>query len=213
MTVNSISTDNSWLSQINQQNNANPAAKPAALESGGVSQTNGSGFLTSIIQALSDIGASSGSSASTNSDSSSSSSLSSQDPAQALATFIQSLMAALHAQGGNASGTKGGGDSDGDNDGSASGIGAHGRHHGNIAADLQSLIQQLTASNTNSSSSTSGAKDPTLSSLQQSFQNLVGVLNNNGGGTGTPNLTDFLQAFSSNLNNATPNGNVLSTQA
>ena len=146
MTVNSISTDNSWLSQLNQQSIANPTAKPGGVQSGGISQTNGTGFLNSIVQALSDIGVGSGASSSTNSDSSSSSS--SQDPAQALASFIQSLMAALHAQNGSASGTRGGTDSDGDNDGS-----------------------------------------------------------------GTANLTDFLQAFSSNLNNTTPNGNVLSTQA
>ena len=219
MTVNSIPTDNSWLSQLNQQSITNPTAKPTSVQSGGTSQTNGTGFLNSIVQALSDIGVGSGASSSTNSDSSSSST--SQDPAQALASFIQSLMAALHAQNGHASGTQGGADNDGDNDGSGTRVGGHAGHRGNIAADLQSLIQQLTGTSTGGSTSGSGttasnSTDPTLASLQQSFQNLVGVLGNNGAnssGGGSISLTDFLQAFSSNLNNTTPNGNVVSTQA
>lgn len=226
MSINSISPETYWLSQIGQQNGASQADSSAAAANAGATPAHVNGFFLALTQALSQVGVTVNSDGSTTANGSSgttiqtgaaASSSSSSDPAQALATFMQSLMAALHAENSQSSPAgQGGTDSDGDNDGSpAAGIHGHGRHHGRLQADLQSLIQQLSATTDSSSSGTtasssSGKPDSSLSSLQQSFQDLTSVF---GGGGTTATLQGFLQAFNNNLQNTSLDGNVVNARA
>lgn len=212
MVTNGIASGNNWLSQLNQLNATNQSngtgnGVARADNDGDVDGPSRSGgkLLQAISAALSQIGVGGTQTSSTSGNASSSSS---QDPAQALASFMQDLMAALQAQ----HGSQGGSNSDGDNDGSGS-VRHAGGQRPNIQADLQSLIQQLsTSNNTTSTAGTAGggSSNDTLSSLQQSFQNLV---NSFGGSTDSAGLGAFLQAFAGNMQDAGALGNVVKAQA
>ena len=223
MTISSILPGNAWLSQVNQQGNTTVAGSSGAAAGGEAAGAHGNQFFLALTQALSQTGVTLGAGgAATPSGSSTGAAASSStaDPAQALAAFMHSLMAALHAENGqSASGGQAGADSDGDNDGSGAGaVHGHGRHHGNLQTDLQNLIQQLSAATdasstsgtTGTSTSSSSTADPSLTGLEQSFQNLVGAF---GSGSGTAGLQGFLQAFGNNLQGTALDGNVVSAKA
>ncbi len=113
---------------------------------------------------------------------------------QSLTAFLQNLMSALHAQNApNAQASAGNTGGDGDGDGG-------GGRRAHLGGNLQSLIQQL-------SSNSSGA-NASLSSLQQSFQDLLSASGNANSGA---SLTSFLQTFANNLSG--PSGNLVNTQA
>lgn len=219
MTVSNISAGNYWLSQLSQQGNTSHTTGAGGGHVGNLSQAHDNGLFTALTQALAQIGVNSGSTSSASGGSPSSSSASGQDPSQALAAFIQSLMAALHGQHAQSSGTQGGTDSDGDGSG-ALGVHGHGGHHGNLQADLQSLLRQLASSSGVSSSATSTSdtsgtgtstsSDTALSSLDQSFQNLMTAF---GDTSGTATLANFLQAFNNTLQGTALGGNVVNTRA
>jgi hypothetical protein len=130
--------------------------------------------------------------------------------------FIQSLMAALHAQVANAASATSTPDQNSSSTGSSSVAavsGASRPHHG--GGHMQSLVDQLAASDASDSSSTSftaATSDPTLSNLQTSFNNLVSAL---GGSTDSSQTTmsNFLSTLASDMQGASPIGNLLSTQA
>ena len=80
---------------------------------------------------------------------------------------------------------------------------------------MQSLVDQLAASDASDSSSTtatSATSDPTLSNLQTSFNNLVTAM---GGSTASSQTTmsNFLSTLASDMQGASPIGNLLSAQA
>ena len=81
---------------------------------------------------------------------------------------------------------------------------------------MQSLIQELAASDSSDSSSTSTSStattsDPALANLQTSFSNLVSAM----GGTDSSQATmaSFLTNLASDMQGASPVGNLLSAQA
>ena len=210
MTVNSISSNNNWVSQLNsfQQNHG----KSIGQNGGGQPPGPPPELMNAVSQALSQIGIGSDSSTSSTSGATStstslttSSGNSTQDAGQALASFMQSLMKALHSQ---SSGQGSGSDSDGDNDASQ-GIKAQSGDKPNLQADLKSLIQQLASNSASSSGSVSASSS--LSELQTSFNNLESAIGGSSGNSAT--LTDFLQAFSGNLQNTNRTGGLINTSA
>jgi hypothetical protein len=137
--------------------------------------------------------------------------------------FLQSLMAALHAQAANAASATGTSDQNSSSTGSSSvaavssaSSGVSRPHHG--GGHMQSLVDQLAASDASDSSSTSSTaaasatSDPTLSNLQTSFNNLVTAM---GGSTDSSQTTmsNFLSTLASDMQGASPIGNLLSAQA
>ena len=231
--INSISNQNNywWLSQLNQTNQPGQSVNGNGNDQTGTTGVAGGGFINALATALSQIGINSTSSSSSNGDSSTSSS--SQDPSQALASFLQDLMNALQSQHAGQLTNNMGTDGDNDNDGSSTlaiggASGHHHHHHNRLEANLQSLILQLSSSNpistgsstdpnTNASTSTannavsgSAATSSALSTLQQSFQNLLTAF---GDTSNSANLQNFIQTFANNLDGSNPVGKVIQTQA
>lgn len=221
MSVNSVSNNSSWISQITGASQTRGRRSDNDGDDG-VQQAgqgrSGGGLFSAIANALSQIGVGSSSStasspsSSSSSASSDSSSSSSQDPAPALGSFMQSLMAALHAQSAQSQGTtsssaQAGTDSDGDNDGTTSSTQGHGHHRGHLQSDLESLMQKLASSST-ASNSLSTTSDSSVSALQQSFQNLMGAV---GDTSSNATLSNFLTALSGQFSGASTTGNVVKT--
>ena len=240
MSVSGIAGSNYILPQTNQVGNT-PQTGSAGGDSDGdndgsrVSGASGGSrspgaFLSAIFQALSQAGVS-GAPASTATPAAAGTPA--QDPLQALGAFMHNLFSALQSQGGQAAQTgqpaaQTGGDSDGDNDGSTGGAGAAGGHHrhgGGIAqmeSNLQNLIQQLSSSASGSTATgasttapaagtTAAASSSNLgATLQQSYQNLLSSMGVSGNAS---SLSDFLQAFSQNLQGIGSSGNVVNTKA
>lgn len=215
MTVGAISSNGLSLSQLSQLNGTSQTQTASFCEAGQSSGVQGGGLFNAVVQSLQQIGAvgQTGSSSSSSS-SDSSDSTSTQDPAQALASFMQSLMAALHAQNTSANNTSNdGGGSQGS--GSTSGVSrGGGHHHHHMKADLNSLIQQVSSgSDSDSTASSTNATDASASAttdLESSFQNLMSSLGQSGS---SADLNQFLKAFSGNVQDLGPAGNVVSTKA
>ncbi len=178
------------------------------------------GMLSTIMQALQQVGVTgsqTGSGASSGSSSTPSSTQ--QSESQALQSFVQSLFAALQSQ----SGTTGA--SQGTAATTAAGLSGTSHGHGHrrgahIQQGLQSLIQQLQSSSATSATSSTAttaantsatsASSSSLTSLQQSFNNLVSAF---GASTGNPaTLGSFLNTLASDLGTKST-GNLLSVQA
>ena len=227
MPINGIPSSTSNIPPLNAASSSNQGARIGTdrdgdNDGGRVSRPSGGGLASAVNQALSQIGvsASSGSAAT-------GSTTPTPDPMQASSAFMHNLFAALQSQGsGQPRTAQGGADSDGDNDGGStsgvSGATGGGRHHGggagSIASKLQSLIQQLSASSQGTSNSTptslstsaSGATDPALTALQQSFQDLLSAQGVSGS---QATLGSFLQALAQDLPGTKPTGNIVQAQA
>ena len=233
MTITNVPELSSMLSKLGLYGNAAQPGSTGSVYSGAASllptSSSQGGLLTTVVQALSQIGvsgaqsvlAAGSSSASSATSSGTSSGASQQNASQALRSFMQSLFAALQAQAA-AGGTQHGANAA--SSGSGTGGHRHGHGHGHAGGGgLQSLIQQLSASTsaastaTSASSSSSGtaaattaAANATVASLQQSFGSLVTAL---GGSGGEASLGNFLNALASDLAAGAHTGNLVSTQA
>ncbi|MBZ0090629.1 MAG: hypothetical protein K8F27_00180 [Sulfuricellaceae bacterium] len=175
--------------------------------SGRVRRGGGGGIASAISQALSQIGLT-GAQASS---SATASGASTQDPQQAIRAFVHDLFSAIRSQGNSQQTASAAGSGVSGIAGAAnSGYGA-----GGLESNLQGLIQQLSASSSSSpdsgsSANTSSNNNSALAGLQQDFQNLANSLGASGS---QATLSSFLQAFSQNLHNANPAGNIVNTQA
>lgn len=183
----------------------------------------GGGFMSAIMQSLSQLDESSTSPAqgislrdATNSTANASSSNASGSQA-ALHTFMHDLFAVLHSQGVNGQGTALG-TSDGTTYAPAQG---HGHHHhdggsiNEIEGKLQNLIQQLSSSGstqTDTSTATPTAAnssetnvDSSLSTLQSDFKNVLSSMGISGD---KESLSDFLKSVSQNLQGSSSGLNI-----
>jgi len=203
MDINSISSINPTL-QVNQAiSSSNPLEQAIRNSETSTAPPTVSDFLAAIFQSLSQIGSveTSGplaNSLSTSLADSSASIFSPQDVVQALGGFMQSLIASLHSQSiqtGNSANSN---------------IDSMGNIF-NSQNDIQSLVQDLALNSLILSDPNilSNSTNTTQNSLDQSFQNLVGVL---GGSSDNMALSDFLQFFSSNLSGNSLSGNVINEQ-
>ncbi|MGC0154926.1 hypothetical protein ACPRNU_20910 [Chromobacterium vaccinii] len=213
MSISSLSNSSGWISQLGQISGARFSGDANGVGDAGTPPPGpppGGGLISAIGQALSQIGVGgdASSDASSSDDDSTSSTSSSQDPRQAMAAFMQNLMAALHDQSGQTGASS--------SDGGVSGSGGYGRP--DMQTDLASLIQQLNASSGSSDTGSASSDASTLSSLQQSFQNLVSALGGSGSGSGSGNgnatLSGFLQALESSVpGGASASGSIVSASA
>jgi|GEM_PF-5945583 len=173
----------------------------------------GSDFLTTIIQSLSQTGVGNNLSFSTNGNSisfnlSSTTPSSSQDVTQVADSFLQNLLAALHSQS-TQTGNNSSSDSDSDNDGTGNIFNVNISFNGQN--DLQNLAQSLALQSlfSTDTSMLPNSTSSILGILDQSFQDLVGVL----GSSNDLLLSDFLQSFANNLSGNLLSGNLVNIQA
>jgi hypothetical protein len=157
-----------------------------------------------------------------------------ETPQQAMQAFIQNLVSALQSQG--AATTSAGNTAPGTTattantaapsstdptSGGSAVSGARGHHghggHGHMSAALQDLIDEVddtssaTAATTTGTAASAAAGTPSsaVSSLQQSFQNLVSTM----GGSANASLSGFLTNFANDLSGMNAVGNLVNTQA
>lgn len=145
---------------------------------------------------------------------------SAQSPQQAMQAFIQNLVTALQSQGTGAAGTGSSVAAASSADTTTSSAAAPRAHHhrghgGHMSAALQDLIDEVDGPDSTlpggaSAAATTGTGGTTeVTSLQQSFQNLVSSM----GGSGTASLSGFLTNFAKDLSGMSAVGNLVNTQA